>query len=92
MSVGLSFLRGGEVLVSVFFTAVPPESLSGLKPSTLKQLGQAVAPTAVKQVYTQTHTGRCQQEIIHADSSGVLTLCLTPHRILLTPERTPLLP
>lgn len=49
-----------EVVEAFFFllyvTAVPRESFTGLKPSTLKQLGQAVTTTA-KQVNTQTqHT------------------------------------
>lgn len=43
-----------------FLTTVPPESFSGLKPSTLKQLGHAVPTTTANQVntYVWLHTQR----------------------------------
>lgn len=50
----LRFVLSADVVV--FLTTVPREGFSGLKPSTLKQLGQTVTTTTAKQVNTHTNT------------------------------------
>lgn len=65
-----------------FLTTVPQESFSGLKPSTLKQLGQTVPTTTAKQVNTRTHIETNTHTLL-VSGPIFLTWCMSFRRILL---------
>ncbi len=65
--------------VVVFLTTVPRENFSGLKPSTLKQLGQTVPITTNKQVNAHTHTHTMETANMQIWSI-ILTFCMSSYR------------
>lgn len=67
-----------------FLTTAPQESFSGLKPNTLKQLGQAVPTTSAKQVEPQKNTLMKTAEM--QVKSITLTSCMSFCRILLSQQ------
>ncbi|XP_069387626.1 HMG domain-containing protein 3 isoform X2 [Paralichthys olivaceus] len=73
----------------------PRESFSGLKPSTLKQLGQTVPKTTAKQVNTHTHTHTHTHTQKHVntptqrENSEDADLFWSPHSLRVFPQDSP---